>query len=270
VPVLVTGAEAGLGREAVRALARAGGELRAWLDPDAVDDPEGDAARLRAAGVKAAIGTIDDEGRLEQALTRVHTVVHCWGGPIAAPDEELDGLAGVLSAALGAGCRRFVWPSHLGADRPDGDAYLSACAEGEDLLAGAGLESIVIRRALTYGPGDALTRRLAGPAGDALRPGARHAPLLAADLAAAVARADALDRSATRTDLSLVLELAGPQVVTAADLVAGLRTAVPADPAPLPATAAALYDRDLVPGPQTLGREGTPLAAGLARLGGAS
>ncbi len=219
MPVLVTGAEAGLGREAVRALARAGGELRAWLDPDALDDPEGDAARLRAAGVKAAIGTIDDEGRLEQALTRVHTVVHCWGGPIVAPDQELDGLAGVLSAALGAGCRRFVWPSHLGADDPGGDAYLSACAEGEDLLAGAGLESIVIRRALTYGPGDALTRQLAGPAGDGVRPTPatrRCWPRTSRPRSRAPTPWTA---PPTRTDLALVLELAGPQVVTAADLV---------------------------------------------------
>jgi len=208
VPVLVTGAETGLGREAVRALARAGGELRLWLDEDALDDPEGEAQRLRRDGRKAAIGTIDDEGRLEQALTRVHTVVHCWGGPLVAPDEELDGVAGVLSAALGAGCRRFVWASHLGAGDPGDDPYLRACAEAEDLLAGADLETVVFRRALTYGPGDELTLRLAGPAGDALRQDARHAPLLAADLATAMRRADDLDRAATRTDLSLVLELA--------------------------------------------------------------
>lgn len=255
MPVLVTGAETGLGRATVRALARAGGEVRAYLDAEVAGDD--DAALLRSLGCKTALGTIDDEGRLELALEQVHTVVHCWGGPLTDPGEELDGVASTLSAALGAGCRRFVWASHLGADAPGDVAYLRACADAEALLADATIESVVFRRALTYGADDELTRRIAGGGASAVRPGARHAPLAVVDLAAAIAQADLLQRGRERSDLSLVLELTGPQTLTFAEIVAAL---TPGDPAaPLPATTVAVYDRDLLPGPDTLGRQGTPL-----------
>lgn len=290
--MLVAGAETALGRATVRALRRSGGEVRVYLDAEVAGDA--DAEGFRRLGCKTALGTLDDEGRLELALEQVHTVVHCWGGPLTAPDDELDGLAGVLSAALGAGCRRLVWASHLGADDPAGVAYLQACADAEALLADATLESIVVRRALTYGPGDELTRRLAAAAGAAVRPEARHAPLALADLAAALAQADALDRRATGRgsasaevaggelrsgsaeaaggglagDLALVVELAGPQVRTLAEVAAALRAAGlgGGQPTPLPATTAALYARDLVGGPGAMGRAGMTLEQAAARL----
>ncbi|MPZ89555.1 MAG: NAD(P)H-binding protein [Nitriliruptorales bacterium] len=265
MPVLVTGAESGLGRATTSALLRSGGEVRAYLVPLVVGDDQGDV--FRAMGCKTALGEIDDEGRLELALEQVHTVVHCWGGPLTPPDQELDGVAGVLSAALGAGCRRFMWASHLGADAPGEVAYLRTCADAEELLASSTIESIVVRRALTYGPGDELTGRLAG--GDAaIRQDARHAPLLATDLATTFAHADQADRDQVRPDLALVLELAGPDVVPLDRFITGLRSAgVRGDrPEPLPPSTVALYARDLEPGPATLGRQGTPLAAGLASL----
>jgi len=257
VPVLVTGAETALGRAAVRALRRSGGEVRVYLDAEVAGDA--DAEAFRRLGAKTAIGTLDDEGRLETALEQVHTVVHCWGGPLTTPADELDGLAGVLSAALGAGCRRLVWASHLGADDPAGGAYLQACADAEALLADATLESIVVRRALTYAPGDELTRRLA--AGGAVRPDALHAPLAVADLAAALAQADAVDRRGSGSTLALTIELAGPQVRTLAEVASALRDAGlgGGQPTPLPATTVALYERDLVGGPAALGKGGTTM-----------
>jgi uncharacterized protein YbjT (DUF2867 family) len=259
MPVMVTGAETSLGRATVRALRRTGGEIRGYLDAEAAGEAEAEA--LRRLGVKAAVGTLDDEGHLELALEQVHTVVHCWGGPLTAPGEELDALAGVLSAALGAGCRRFVWASHLGADAPRGVAYLEACAQAEALLADATLESIVVRRSLTYGAGDELTRRLAAGGAAAVRPTARHAPLALDDLARALAQADRMERSAARSELSLAVELAGPVTLPFGEVVAALRAAGlgGGPPDPLPGSTVALYDRDLEPGPAALGREGTTL-----------
>ncbi len=253
MPVLVTGAETGLGRATVRALARAGGEVRAYLDAEVVGEEE--AAAFRRLGCKTALGAIDDEGRLELALEQVHTVVHCWGGPLTDPDAELDGLAGALSAALGAGCRRFIWASHIGAGEPDGVAYLEACAEAEALLADATLESVALRRSLTYGEDDELTRRIAAGGATAVRSDARHAPLAMADLATAIAHADLLERGSVRADLSLVLELAGPEILPFAEIVTALRRTISAgEPTPLPATTVALYDRDQLPGPDAIGR----------------
>lgn len=265
MPVLVTGGETGLGRAAARALLRRGGEVRVYLDAEVVSHDDVEAFRRR--GCKVAVGTIDDEGRLELALEQVHTVVHCWGGPLTDPNEELDGVAGALSAALGARCRRFVWASHLGADEPAGDAYLEACAEVEALLAEATIETIAVRRALTYGRDDRLTHALAAGAGAGVRPLARHAPVLADDVGAAIAQADAMDRDAARRELSLTLSLAGPQVVTFGEMAAGLAGVLPhAGTGTLPQTTVALYSRDLVGDQDTLGRDGTPLQTGLGRL----
>ncbi len=253
---MVVGAETGLGRAVVRTLRRRGGEVRAYLDAEVAGDS--DAAELRALGCKVALGEVDDEGRLETALEQVHTVVHCWGGPLTAPDGELDGVAGVLSAAIGARCRRFVWASHLGADDPGDDAYLRACADVEELLAGSDLESVVVRRALTYGQGDALTELLAGGAAAGARPDAVHAPLALGDLAGALAAADAMPRGGA-SGLSVVLSLAGPVRTTLAAVADGLSAAGgPRRTGPLPATTAALLSRDAVPGPGALGGGGTP------------
>src|SRR5687768_9153463 len=107
---------------------RGGGEVRVFVDeaaPSAVVDA------FRAACCKVARGTLDDEGHLETAAEQVHTVVHLGGGPMTPPDAVLDDAATVLSAAIGAGCRRLIWASHVGADAPRGNAYLEVCAETE-------------------------------------------------------------------------------------------------------------------------------------------
>ena len=279
MPVLVTGAESGLGLAVATALAASGGEVRAWLVQErrltnqevgrrvdamaaaggvgAVDVGE----HLRRLGCKVARGGIDDEGRLELAMEQAHTVMHCWGGPLVDADDELDALAGVLSAALGAGCRRFVWASHLGAAAEADHPYLVACAEAEALLAEATLESVAVRRSLTYGPDDPFTQHLAATPPERL-PASRQAPLAMADLVAAFVEADRA-RGDVR-DLSLVVSLAGPSRLPLPDLAARLRRPVGADAEPLPDGALELYARDHVPDEETLGSRGTPPDRGLA------
>lgn len=263
MPVLVTSAETGTGRAVVRLLLRTGGEVRAYLEPGDGQEPLVDA--YRRYGVKVARGALADEGWLEAAMEQAHTVVHTGGGPLDEPDVVVDEVASVTSAALGAGCRRVVWASYLQADDPGTDAYLTACSEAEALLAEAPLESVVIRRALTYGPHDRLTRVLATGAADP-RPDARHAPLFVGDLAAALVAADA-DRGPTGAR-HVVVELAGPEVVELSRLVTEL---APSAESPVswevrvPAHLRRLLSRDQPPGRATLGRTGTPLDEGLAR-----
>lgn len=261
MPVLVTGAEAGLGEVVIARLLRTGGEVRAYLDPDTASETivEG----YRRSGLKVAVGAADDEGRLELALAHVHTVVHAGGGLLDDPTTLLDDLASVVSAALGAGCRRLVWASHLGADAQETNAYLRACAEAEALLADAPMETVVVRRALTYGPHDLLTAVLAaGVPGADLQ--ARHAPLYLDDLAAALLAADA-ERGRSGPD-HLVVGMAGPEIVPLQRLIDGLGAILPgAPPAAAPPHLAEVLSRDLLPDPATLGRTGTSLAQGLTR-----
>src|SRR5680860_313890 len=138
-------------------LRRSGGELRVWLDAEVATDD--DAAAFRGLGCKVAVGAMDDEGRLEVAFEQVHTVVHVGGDPLQEPETVLDDAASVLSAAISAGCRRLVWPSHIGAGDPRGNAYLEVCAEVEDLAA-----AIVSADAMDRGP-----RRGAPAAADGLQ-----------------------------------------------------------------------------------------------------
>lgn len=266
MPVLVTGPEHATGMAAVRALLRAGGELRAYLDPTRV--PGGTIERLRASGCKVARGTLDDEGFLEQALEQVHTVVHAAADPMEDPDAVLDEVASVLSAALGAGCRRLVLVSHVGAEDPRGNPWLEACGEAEEMLVDAPLDTVVIRRTLTYGPDDALTAALIdGVAGAA--PDATHAPLFMSDLGAALAAADSRER-ATGALPHLLVPLGGPDLTSLGELIAILGGQVtgglggaPAKQraADLPDHVLELLSRDLVPGREHP-RAGTSLHAG--------
>jgi uncharacterized protein YbjT (DUF2867 family) len=245
MPVLVTAAETALGRAAAEAFVRTGGQVRVWIDPERA--AEATVASLRGLGCKVAQGTPDDEGRLELALEQVHTVVHTGGGPLTEPGEVVEGVASVVSAALGAGCRRIVWLSWLGAEDPGDNAYLQACAEAEALLAESPLETVVIRRALTYAEGDELTAVLAGGVPRALR-AAVHAPVHAAAVAIALVAADRRERSAG--ELHLVVEVAGARETT----LDGFVDSLDVEPGSgrfrdLPAHVADLLGRDTVGSP---------------------
>lgn len=265
MPVLVTGAESAVGRAVVRRLAAGGGEVRVFLDLEraSVADP----VPFKALGCKVAQGALDDEGHVESALQRVHTVMHLASSPLDDPARMLDAAATVLSGAIGAGCRRVVWLSHLGVESADGNSWLAACAEVEELLAEAPLESIVFRRALTYGVEDDLTVALAEGVGGA--GSGRHAPLFADDLATAVVAADGERVKAVGSDLHLVVPIGGPDVVGLGEVARGLGEALAGGGhvGRLPEHAADLYGRDLLPPPGAIGAHGTSFAAGLARLG---
>lgn len=245
MPVLVTGAEHGAGRACVQALLRTAGEVRVYLDPLGADDDLG--PRLRGHGCKVARGTLDDEGTLELALAHAHTVVHAAADLLTDPDDLLEDAATVLAAALGAGVRRVVLVSHLGVDEPRGNPWLEALAEAEALLAESPVETVVIRRALTYGLDDALTRALADSTSGAL-PDALHMPIYSGDLAAGVAAADGRERAALLPHL--VVPLGGPRLMSLGELVAllGGQIVEPREvAAPLPTHAVDLLSRDLVP-----------------------
>jgi uncharacterized protein YbjT (DUF2867 family) len=258
MPVLITGAETAEGVATARRLVRTG-EVRAFVDAD----NGGAAETLRNLGCKVARGSLDDEGHLEAALEQVHSVIHVAGGPLTVADEVLDGAATVMSAAIGAGCRRMIYVSHVGAGDPRGNAYLAACAEVETMLADAPLEAITIRRTLTYGPGDPLTEALAAGAVPAEAAEATHSPLYVDDLALVIAEADRV--RGNLEDLHVQLTLSGPMEIllgSFADLLAS--PAPPARPTVLPPAVADLLARDLVTNDGLTGP--TRIPEGLERL----
>ncbi|MGH8930990.1 MAG: SDR family oxidoreductase [Egibacteraceae bacterium] len=269
MPVLVTGAETAVGRTVATQLARRGGEVRVFLDLERAG--AADPAPFHALGCKVARGALDDEGHLESALEQVHTVMHLASSPLQDPERMLDAAATVLSAAIGAGCRRVIWLSQLGAEAPEGNDYLAACAEAEDLLTDAPLESVVFRPSLTYGPDDDLTAALAGStANDGSRPG-RHAPLYAGDLAEAVAAVDRERVMAGPADLHVIVPIAGPDLLRLADVIQGLRDNAPVvcRSQPLPGHVTDLLARDLLPPAGAIGAYGTSFSEGTRLLAAA-
>ncbi len=261
MPVLITGAETAEGRAAARRFLRSGGEVRVFVDPDTPADV---VEAFRSARCKIARGTLDDEGHLETAAEQVHTVVHLAGGPMTPPDTVIDDVATVLSAAIGAGCRRLVWASHVGADDPRSNDYLAACAETEAMLVDAPLETVVIRRALTYGPHDPLTGALAAGSVPPEAVESTHQPLYVDDLAMVVAEADRVRGGVG--DLGILLTLTGPTEVLLggfADLLASPDRNRDTAP-PLTPVVADLLARDLVVDEAIVGP--TSIPEGLERV----
>ena len=240
MPVLITGAETAEGRAAARRFRSSAGEVRVFVD----ERDTAAAESLRAAGCKVARGTLSDEGHLETAAEQVHTLVHLAGGPMTDPTDVVDDAATALSAAIGAGCRRMIWASHVGADDPRGNGYLEACAEVEAMLADAPLETIVIRRSLTYGPGDPLTAALANGAVPTAAKESTHQPLYVDDLALVVAEADRVRGGVG--DLAIALTLAGPTEVLLGGFADLLTAAERVTPAQLSPVVVDLLTRDLV------------------------
>lgn len=261
MPVLVVGADGAAGRAAVELLVRSFGEVRAYADAAVTTDD--DAAALRSLDVKVAVGDLDDEAHLEAALEQVFTVVHLAGGPFTPPDEVLDSFATTVSAAIGAGCRRLVWATELAARTPDGNPYLEALAEAEQIVADAPIERITLRCGLRYATTDPVTRRIARSNLSAADAQTRHAPLHVADLAEAVRAADQLRES--DPDMHIDVELVGPDEVTLGAFHRRLRLALGIGDADegLPDRVADWLSRPAVGGPGALGREGTALVDGL-------
>ena len=268
MPVLLTGGEGPVGRAAAARLRAAGGEVRAFVDLERVPRP--DPEPLRRLGCKVALGALDDEGHLESAMEQVHTVLHLAGSLVDDPDDLVERAATVVSAAIGAGVRRLVALSWLGADRPDGAAHLEACAEVEGLVAAAPLEGVVVRRGLTYGLDEPLVEALAAQASAAELAGADQWPLWAGDLADVVVACDR-ERVGTDAELHLVVATAGPDRVPlttcAHAFAAALRTRGGRTSArKLPACALELLQRELPPPPGALGASARRWAAGSALL----
>lgn len=205
MPVLVTAADAPLGRELVERLVGAGGQIRAFCTG------AGPSAPLRAAGAIVATGDLLDEGHLERAMEQVHTVVHLAGVlPADSADTVLGEAATVLTAALGAGVRRIIALSVAGAAGDAADPYRRAHGEIEQLLAEAPVPSVALRASLVDSP--ALRDALAATPDAGTHRDVPVAPVRPRDLVEIVAFLDEV-RSAAHEG-HVVLGVAGPERLT--------------------------------------------------------
>lgn len=189
MPVFVAPADTPLGVSLVRALRVDGAEVRAYATGD------GDIGALRAAGAFVATGDLDDEGRLDAAMTDAHTVFALHADPLAPDAAALDThLQVLLTAAEKAGVARLVVRS---VPRPDAaaDPLRRVCAEIEAELASLPLPTVAVRTAMVDAPRlrDALVS-VGGAIGD---PELEVSPLHPDDVVDALVALDAARATAT-------------------------------------------------------------------------
>jgi uncharacterized protein YbjT (DUF2867 family) len=215
VAILVTGAGGLLGQAAVKALLGQGVEhVRAVVGDQA------QAQALRRAGAKVAVIEPADSDLLEAVLDGVFTAVGLAGGPWIARGQDPAGAVlapwrALVEAAGRAGVTRLVLVVPAAADPGSPNPYLAACGQAERLAAASGLEHVVLRVSHVVAGSAPLVRRLRATVPVPV-PGSGHqrcVPLLARDLARAIAAAD--DHQA----LDATLELAGPELYTFDQLV---------------------------------------------------
>ena len=233
--VLVLGASGFIGLHVTLALQEAGHEVVAGARR-----PE--LARLRAPTLR---WVASDFARLQTPeawaplLDGIDAVVNCVGVLQDGPGESTrvaheTGPAALFAACETAAVRRVVHLSAVGADQAAGTAYARSKLATERALAATGLDWIALRPSLVvargvYG-GTALMRGLAGfPLVIPVLGGSqRFRPVAMLDLCELIARLIEPGAPSRR-----VLEVAGPEEVSLADILRGYRAWLGIRPAPV-------------------------------------
>ncbi len=207
--ILVTGASGFIGSHLLPRLLSRGHRVRAtWRGRDGP-------GRRSAPGVDWHLVDITRPASLPAVMFECDVVVHLAGsrghtGDVSVELVNVTGTRNVLSAATEAGVRRLVYVSALGASPAAGDYYRSRF-QAEDAVMASGLEYVILRPGVVYGPEDhfvtaivALLRRL--PVFPMLGDGTfRLQPLAVEDLV------DTLTQAVERPDVvGGLYELAGP------------------------------------------------------------
>ncbi len=160
-PILITGATGFVGRALLPRLAEAGLELRCLLRPSR------HSPRLpRRVPVQVALASLTDARGLRAALVGVDTVIHLagaeWrGGPEDVMAVDVAGTRALVEAAKDAGVGRFVYLSHLGADRASAYPVLKAKGIAEEFIRQSGLPHTIFRAAMLYGEEDVFVNAIA-------------------------------------------------------------------------------------------------------------
>jgi uncharacterized protein YbjT (DUF2867 family) len=159
--ILLTGGTGFIGRSLTRQLVETGHQVRLLLRPSARTP------RLPlGVPVEVAVASLDDASGLRAAMKDVEAVYHLVGGEGQGGQANLqvvdiDGTRNVCQAAADARVGRFLYLSHLGADRASGFPVLKAKGIAEEYIRKSGVPYTILRGSILFGPGDEFTTGLA-------------------------------------------------------------------------------------------------------------
>jgi NADH dehydrogenase len=182
-------------------------------------------------GWSAITGDLEQPGGWQTALAGADTVVHLAaltgkGSRAAHRRANLEATRSLVRAARDAGARRFLLVSSIAAGYSDRRHYHYAEAKGEAeaVVRESGLEALIVRPTMIFGPGSPVLenlRRLALlPIPVMFGPGTRLQPIHVDDAAAALVAALELDQWPSHP-----IELGGPEVIETEELIARIRRA---------------------------------------------
>src|SRR5512137_352643 len=159
--ILLTGGTGFIGRSLTRQLVETGHQVRLLLRPS----PR--TPRLpMGVPVEVAVSSLDDVRGLRAAMKDVEAVYHLVGGEGQGGRANLqvvdiEGTRNVCQAAADARVGRFLYLSHLGADRASGFPVLKAKGIAEEYVRKSGVPYTILRGSILFGPGDEFTTGLA-------------------------------------------------------------------------------------------------------------
>jgi len=157
--ILITDATNFVGRALVRRLATEYREVRCLLQPSQREQ------RLATDILFSTVSaSMSDLPALRTAMQDVTAIVHLMREEDPDQEERLhrhaEDTATLVEAAHEAGVRRFIYLSHLGADRASAYPLFRARGEAEAAVRESGLDYTILQTSITYGPEDVFTNVL--------------------------------------------------------------------------------------------------------------
>jgi NADH dehydrogenase len=159
--ILITGATGFIGKALTRHLSETDFKVRVLIHPSSTspDLPKG-------IPVEATVSGLNDLRGLRAALVDVEIVYHlasqeALGARGDLLETDIKGTRNLVQAAQESDVKRFVYLSHLGADRASAYPVMTAKAIAEDHIQKSALDYTILRAGVIYGPQDRFTTPLA-------------------------------------------------------------------------------------------------------------
>jgi NADH dehydrogenase len=158
--ILVTGATGFIGQVLVRQLTETGQQVRVLLRPSPVSP------RLpKGVPVEVAVVSLNDERGLRAALRGVDHIYHLASAASLGRrgnlfKTDIEGTRTLVQVAKNADIERFIYLSHIGADRASAFPIHKAKGIAEEHIRKSGVPYTIIRSSVVFGPEDHFTSTL--------------------------------------------------------------------------------------------------------------